>query len=125
CSPDMSQLRQLAAAVLTLAVLFFVSAPGLAQQEEETTDTTVVEEGEATTPAEAETTETTATEGAASGAAPAPAASRPDTTPEEGDVDWTYRYLIPTLLTLAAIVVIVTTVQYFLRVVRNRYKVVE
>ncbi|HLU53193.1 MAG TPA: hypothetical protein VK011_06360 [Acidimicrobiia bacterium] len=121
----MSQLRRLAAAVLTLAVLFFVSAPVLAQQEEETTDTTVVEEGETTTPAEDETTETTATEGGASGAAPVPAVSIPDTTPEEGDVDWTYRYLIPTLLTLAAIVVIVTTVQYFLRVVRNRYKVVE
>ena len=51
--------------------------------------------------------------------------SIPDTAPEEQNVDWTYRYLIPTLLALAAIVVIVTTVQYFLRVVRNRYKVVE
>ena len=121
----MSQFRRLAAAVLTLAVFLFVSAPVLAQQEEETTDTTVVEEDTAaTSPVEDEATETTGAEGG-TGEAPVPAVSIPDTAPEEQNVDWTYRYLNPTLLALAAIVVIVTTVQYFLRVVRNRYKVVE
>ena len=38
--------------------------------------------------------------------------------------DWTYRYLVPTGLVLAALVVVVTVVQYFRRVVRNRYRVV-
>jgi hypothetical protein len=46
---------------------------------------------------------------------PAPTAVQPD---------WTYRFFIPALLVLAALVVVVTVVQYFMRVVRNRYKVV-
>jgi hypothetical protein len=38
--------------------------------------------------------------------------------------DWTYRYLVPTGLVLAALVIVVTVIQYFRRVVRNRYRVV-
>lgn len=41
------------------------------------------------------------------------------------DVDWTYRYLIPTGLALAAIIVLVTAVKYFTDVVRRRYRIVE
>jgi hypothetical protein len=44
---------------------------------------------------------------------------------DTGPDDWTYRYLIPTLIALAVLVVIATTIQYFLQVVRKRYKVVE
>ena len=48
-----------------------------------------------------------------------------DTTPvAEASPDWTYRFFIPTLLVLAALVVIVTVIQYFTRVVRNRYRIV-
>ena len=48
-----------------------------------------------------------------------------DTTPEaEASADWTYRFFIPTLLVLAALVVIFTVIQYFTRVVRNRYRIV-
>jgi hypothetical protein len=48
-----------------------------------------------------------------------------DTTPvAETNPDWTYRFFIPTLLVLAVLVVIVTVVQYFTRVVRNRYRTV-
>ena len=48
-----------------------------------------------------------------------------DTTPApETNPDWTYRFFIPTLLVLAALVVIVTVIQYFTRVVRNRYRIV-
>lgn len=39
--------------------------------------------------------------------------------------DWTYRYLIPTGLILAAIVVLITAVKYFTDVVRKRYRIVE
>lgn len=54
-----------------------------------------------------------------------PAVTAATVPPDDEEVDWTYRYLIPTSLALAAVVVIVTTVQYFVRVVRKRYKVVE
>jgi phosphatidylglycerophosphate synthase len=48
-----------------------------------------------------------------------------DTTPvPETNPDWTYRFFIPTLLVLAVLVVIVTVIQYFTRVVRNRYRIV-
>jgi hypothetical protein len=39
--------------------------------------------------------------------------------------DWTYRYLIPTGLALAAIIVLVTAVKYFTDVVRKRYRIIE
>jgi len=35
---------------------------------------------------------------------------------------WTVRYLVPTLLVLTALVVLITVVQYYVRVVRVRYK---
>ena len=48
-----------------------------------------------------------------------------DTTPAVVSApDWTYRFFIPTLLVLAVLVVIVTVIQYFTRVVRNRYRIV-
>lgn len=53
-----------------------------------------------------------------------PAVTVEVTQPVEAQADWTYRYFIPTLLVLAALVVIMTVVQYFTRVVRNRYRVV-
>ncbi len=39
--------------------------------------------------------------------------------------DWTYRFLIPTGLALAALIVLVTSVKYFTDVVRKRYRVIE
>ncbi len=45
--------------------------------------------------------------------------------PVEVEEPWTSRYLIPTGLVLAAVAVFATVVQYFVRVVRTRYKVVE
>ncbi len=38
---------------------------------------------------------------------------------------WTYRFLIPTLIALTLLVVVGTTVQYFIRVVRPRYQPAE
>ena len=43
----------------------------------------------------------------------------------ETQLDWTYRYMIPTGLALAVIVIAVTSVQYFTSVVRKRYRIVE
>lgn len=53
-----------------------------------------------------------------------PAVPVDTTPPEQTNPDWTYRFFIPTLLVLAALVVIVTVIQYFTRVVRNRYRTV-
>ncbi len=44
---------------------------------------------------------------------------------DAGQQPWTTRFLVPTTVVLGALVVFVTVVQYFTRVVRNRYKVVE
>ena len=51
----------------------------------------------------------------------------PITIPAESEtqLDWTYRYMIPTGLALAVIVIAVTSVQYFTAVVRKRYRIVE
>ena len=49
------------------------------------------------------------------------------TTPESTEPlpDWTYRYMIPTGIVLAVVVIVMTTIQYFTRVVRKRYRVVK
>jgi hypothetical protein len=39
--------------------------------------------------------------------------------------DWTYRYLVPTGIVLALLIAVITSVQYFTRVVRRRYRIVE
>ncbi len=68
-----------------------------------------------TAPSDAETTTTAVIE---------PAVPVTEAPPSPAKVDWTYRYFIPTLLILAVLVVVGTVVQYFLRVVRKRYRVV-
>jgi hypothetical protein len=40
-------------------------------------------------------------------------------------LDWTYRYLIPTALVLAVVVVLMTSIRYFTNVVRKRYRIIE
>lgn len=45
--------------------------------------------------------------------------------PGETNVDWTYRYIIPTGIVLGAIVIVITAGQYFMQVVRKRYRIVE
>jgi hypothetical protein len=44
---------------------------------------------------------------------------------EASTLDWTYRYLIPTALVLAVIVVLMTSIRYFTNVVRKRYRIIE
>lgn len=39
--------------------------------------------------------------------------------------DWTYRYLVPTGIALAILVILATSGQYFTNVVRKRYRIVE
>lgn len=39
--------------------------------------------------------------------------------------DWTYRYIVPTGVALAVIIVLVTATKYFTDVVRKRYRIVD
>jgi len=54
-----------------------------------------------------------------------PAVPVSDEVPEAPLADWTYRYMIPTGLALAAVVILVTAIKYFTDVVRKRYRIVE
>ena len=51
----------------------------------------------------------------------------PVTTPDtvEPVPDWTYRYLVPTGIAIALLIAVITSIQYFTRVVRERYRIVE
>ncbi|GIU92119.1 MAG: hypothetical protein KatS3mg011_1025 [Acidimicrobiia bacterium] len=97
-------MRRIVALGVFLSVLTALAAPAVAQEE----------------PADQPTTTTVAE---SSGYQPAVTVPPPSSPSEE--LPWTARYLIPTGLVLAALIVFVTVVQYFLRVVRSRYKVVE
>lgn len=72
-----------------------------------------------------ETTETTAATETAPLVYETPAISIPPVVEEQTEAPWTTKFLIPTSLGLAVIVVFVTSVQYFQKVVKTRYKVVE
>lgn len=54
-----------------------------------------------------------------------PAVSVIDGVPDVVVEPWTTKFLIPTSIVLAVVAVFTTVVQYFVKVVRNRYKVVE
>jgi hypothetical protein len=45
--------------------------------------------------------------------------------PPPAEVDWTYRYMIPTGLVIAAVIILVTAIKYFTDVVRKRYRIIE
>lgn len=45
--------------------------------------------------------------------------------PTETQEDWTYRYIVPTGLALAAIIVVFTAIKYFTDVVRKRYRIID
>lgn len=70
------------------------------------------------------TTETTVASGS-TGTTKAPAVTIVDEAPAEELAPWTIRYLIPTSLAIGGLLVFATVVQYFLKVVRTRYKTVE
>lgn len=99
----MSNHRRLISLTLLVSVL---ALPGLAIAQEQSEDTTAT---------------TTATEGTFV----MPAVSIPPAVDDVVQQPWTTKFLIPTSLVLAVLAVFVTVVQYFVKVVRNRYKVVE
>ncbi|MCZ6568179.1 MAG: hypothetical protein O6923_07745 [Actinobacteria bacterium] len=88
-------------AIAALCVLMAV--PAVAQDEEETTEPTTISESSGLEPA----------------------VPIPDEEPLEAVPDWTYRYMIPTTLALAAVIILLTSIKYFTDVVRKRYRIVE
>jgi hypothetical protein len=99
-----------ALATLTLAILSLsLSLPAWAQEEGQGTDTTVPA-GDGTTLV------TTHIEPAVPVQPPVESPTTPD---------WTYRYMIPTALLIAVVVVLMTSIRYFTNVVRKRYRIVE
>jgi hypothetical protein len=92
--------------VLLASYLMFWVTPALGTEGEEPTSTTVAEEPAPT-----------------SGIEPAVQMTTPETT--DPLPDWTYRYMIPTGIVLAVLVIVMTTIQYFTRVVRRRYRIVK
>jgi len=103
--------RRLSAVALGISLVALLSLPLAA--------TTTSETGTTEAGTESGTTEATTPAVTIQPATPVDTTPVPETNP-----DWTYRFFIPTLLVLAALVVIVTVIQYFTRVVRNRYRIV-
>lgn len=54
-----------------------------------------------------------------------PAIETPEPLPDNELPSWTYRYLIPTLLVGTVLVIVLTIVLYFVKVVGKRYRVVQ
>ncbi len=59
------------------------------------------------------------------GDAPEPAVPIPDEAPEAEAPEWSYRFLVPATLVLGTLAVVGTIFMYFVRVTRNRYRVVD
>ncbi len=102
----MSNLRRRTLQSVIVGLLMFVFAPaGLAQ--------------------EGEPAETTAPEEAVVADVPEPAVEVVPEEPREEEQAWTFRYLVPTSLVIALLVVVGSIVAYFLKVVRTRYRLVQ
>ena len=56
--------------------------------------------------------------------APEPAIPVPEDTPDETDPEWSYRFLVPATLLLGTVAVVGAIIMYFVRVTKNRYRVV-
>ena len=67
----------------------------------------------------------TGDEAGAAAQAPEPAVAVPDDAPQEPDPEWSYRFLVPTALVLGTVAVVGAIIMYFVRVTRNRYRVVK
>jgi hypothetical protein len=54
---------------------------------------------------------------------PAVPVEEPEAAPAQED--WTYRYMVPTAIALAVVIILITAVKYFTDVVRKRYRIIE
>lgn len=98
---------------LVLVFVFFVAVPAVALAQEETTTTVAATDTTAGEEAPGSTTDLR------------PAIPVVDEDVAAAEPQWTYRYLIPTALVLAVLIILVISIRYFSDVVRKRYRVVE
>lgn len=102
----MKRLSRVLALAIVVGAFFSISASAVATEGTEETGTTVTDATVPTVDFE-----------------PAVPVTTPDAL--EPTPDWTYRYMVPTGIAIALLVAIITSVQYFTRVVRKRYRIVE
>ena len=55
---------------------------------------------------------------------PEPAVPVPEGDPSEVEPEWSYRFLVPATLLLGTLAVVGAIVMYFVRVTKNRYRVI-
>ena len=55
---------------------------------------------------------------------PEPAVPVPDDAPAQPDPEWSYRFLVPATLLLGTVAVVGAIIMYFVRVTKNRYRVI-
>ena len=55
---------------------------------------------------------------------PVPAVPVPDDAPSQPDPEWSYRFLVPATLLLGTVAVVGAIIMYFVRVTKNRYRVI-
>lgn len=100
----MKRTSRISAVLAAIATLFVLTAfPAFAQDEEEAPEPATISESSGLEPA----------------------VPIPTDPPSQAVPDWTYRYMIPTTLALAAVVILLTSIRYFTNVVRKRYRIVE
>ena len=100
----MTRADRTSAVVLGVAALFvLIALPVFAQDDGEPTEPTTISESSGLQPA----------------------VTIPHEVPSEAVPDWTYRYMIPTTLALAAVIILLISIRYFTNVVRKRYRIVE
>ena len=87
-------------AVTLLATTFIVAAPAFAQESDTPETDSVVE-------------------------APAPAVEIPEEKADDTTTEWSYRFLVPATVVLGTFAVVGTIVMYFVRVTKNRYRIVD
>ena len=56
--------------------------------------------------------------------APVPAVPVPDDPPADPEPEWSYRFLVPATLLLGTAAVVGAIIMYFVRVTKNRYRVI-
>ena len=55
---------------------------------------------------------------------PEPAIPVPDEDPTEPEPEWSYRFLVPATMLLGTVAVVGAIIMYFVRVTKNRYRVI-
>lgn len=55
---------------------------------------------------------------------PEPAVPAPAEAPDQTEPEWSYRFLVPATMLLGAVAVVGAIIMYFVRVTKNRYRVI-